>query len=208
LAGGIWDKLLIISGSRLLIKILITTWHINHPFSHGFEVFPGIGIMSPGYPRTYQSWAENHFITLMNTIRWYMHPTNIPIDDETVAPLNFWWSPDSDCSKWGLDIRPITGRGRSNPKIWPWKIQDDPYVSFRGCSIHPLASQFPVEVFWIRECLFDIFSITVNACLEPLHSLVKCDHYGLEWNVSQNSNHPIEKLFCSLEFCPLEQPGE
>jgi hypothetical protein len=34
---------------------------------------------------------------------------------------------------------------------------------------------------------------------------VKYGHQGLEWNVSQNSNHPIEKPFCSLEFCPLEQ---
>jgi hypothetical protein len=30
-------------------------------------------------------------------------------------------------------------------------------------------------------------------------------HSGLRWSLSQNSNHPIEKLFCSLEFCPLEQ---
>jgi hypothetical protein len=40
------------------------------------------------------------------------------------------------------------------------------------------------EVCWIKECLFDIFSITVNTCLEPLQPLVKCDRQGLEWNVS------------------------
>jgi hypothetical protein len=84
-AGGIWDKFLIISGSRLLIKILITTWDINHPFSHGFEVLRGIGIMPTGDPRLYQCWAENRFITLMNTIWWYIRRTNIPIDDEIIA---------------------------------------------------------------------------------------------------------------------------
>jgi hypothetical protein len=131
LAGGIWNKLLIISGSRLLIRILITAWDINHLFSHDFEVLRDIGRMSTGYPRTYQCWAENCFITFMNTIRWYLHPTNIPIDDEIMIPLNFWWSADSDLSKWGSDISPITGRGTSNPKIWPWKIQDDPYLNFR-----------------------------------------------------------------------------
>jgi hypothetical protein len=34
---------------------------------------------------------------------------------------------------------------------------------------------------------------------------VECGHQGVEWNVSQNSNHSIEKLFCSLEFRPLER---
>jgi hypothetical protein len=53
-----------------------------------------------------------------------------------------------------------------------------------------------------------MFSITVNACLERLQPLVKYGDQGLEWNVSPNSNHPIEKLFCSLEFCPLEQSEE
>jgi hypothetical protein len=131
LAGAIWDELLIISVLPLLIKILITTWDINHPFSHCFEVLCGIGIMLTRYLRTYHCWAENRFITLINTIRWYMQFTNIPIDDEIMAPLTFWWPPDSDWSKWGPDIPPITGYGTSNAKIWPRKIQDDPYFSFR-----------------------------------------------------------------------------
>jgi hypothetical protein len=59
----------------------------------------------------------------------------------------------------------------------------------------------------MKERLFDIFSVAVNARLEPLEPLVKCDHQSLEWNVNQNSNHPIEKLFCSLEFCRLAAWG-
>jgi hypothetical protein len=45
-----------------------------------------------------------------------------------------------------------------------------------------------------RQCMPGASATTREMC-----------HQGLEWNVSQNLNRPIEKLVCSLAFCRLEQ---
>jgi hypothetical protein len=80
-----------------------------------------------------------------------------------------------------------------------------------GCSTHPLASQFPVEIRlkFLNQRMFIRHILQYSQCMPgPLQPLLKCDHQGLGWNVSQNSNQPIKKFFCGLEFCPLEQFGE
>jgi hypothetical protein len=33
---------------------------------------------------------------------------------------------------------------------------------------------------------------------------VKCDYRCLEWNVAQNLNRRLKKIFCTLKFCSLE----
>jgi hypothetical protein len=45
--------------------------------------------------------------------------------------------------------------------------------------------------------------MSINTYLKPLHPLVKYGHQCLERNVTQNLNHRLKNLFCSLRFCSL-----